>query len=54
VWHSGVGLANGVLWDRGLPFALATRSKVIFQVDAAMRERENAFFAARGLKERRS
>ena len=41
-----------VLWNGRLPFALATRPTVIFQVDSAMKEREDAFFTARGLKER--
>jgi hypothetical protein len=41
-----------VLWNCRLPFALATRQTVIFQVDSTMRAREAAFFAARGLKER--
>jgi hypothetical protein len=41
-----------VLWNCRLPFSLATRQTVIFQVDSAMRAREEAFFAARGLKER--
>ena len=51
----GLGSANAyrdVLWNRGLPFALATRPTVIFEVDSAMKQREDAFFAARGLKER--
>ena len=43
-----------VLWNRGLPFALATRHTAIVEVGAAMMERENAFFAARGLTERLS
>lgn len=40
-----------VLWNCRLPFALATRPTVIFQVDSAMKAREDAFFTARGLKE---
>jgi hypothetical protein len=51
----GLGSSNSyreVLWNRGLPFALATRRTVIFEVDTAMKEREDVFFAARGLKER--
>jgi hypothetical protein len=40
-----------VLWNRGLPFTLATRPTVAAEVGAAMVERENAFFAARGLTE---
>ena len=51
----GLGSADAyrdVLWNGGLPFALATRPTVDFEVDSAMKERENAFFAARGLKER--
>jgi hypothetical protein len=40
-----------VLWDRAQPFALATRPLATFQADAAMKAREHAFFAARGLKE---
>jgi hypothetical protein len=41
-----------VLWRRAIPFALATRPVVGVELaDDGMRERENAFFAARGLKE---
>jgi hypothetical protein len=36
---------------RGLPFALTTRPTVVFAADS-MKVREDAFFAARGLKER--
>jgi len=53
----GLGSATAyrnVLWNRTVPFALATRTTATFQVDSAMTERENAFFAARGLKEPRS
>ena len=46
------GAYRDVVWDRGLPFALATRPDVIFEVDSPMKEREDAFFAARGLKAR--
>jgi hypothetical protein len=51
----GLGSATAyreVLWNRGRPFALATRPTAIFEVDSAMKEREDAFFAARGLKVR--
>jgi hypothetical protein len=51
----GLGSSNAyrdVVWNRDLPFALATRPDVIFEVDSPMKEREDAFFAARGLKER--
>jgi hypothetical protein len=41
-----------VLWSGARPFALATRPAAIFEVDSTMREREEAFFAARGLTER--
>ena len=41
-----------VLWNRSLPFALATRPDIIFAVDSPMKEREDAFFAARGLTAR--
>jgi hypothetical protein len=42
-----------VLWRRAIPFALATRPAIDVELaDDGMRERENAFFAARGLKER--
>lgn len=44
---------RNVLWHRGLPFALATRPAVVFTTDS-MKEREDAFFAARGLTEPRS
>jgi hypothetical protein len=40
-----------VLWSRAVPFALATRPTAIFEVDRTMKEREEAFFAARGLTE---
>jgi hypothetical protein len=41
------------LWSREIPFALATRPVVDFELTAGgMTERENAFFAARGLAER--
>ena len=40
-----------VLWTRAVPFALATRPTAIFEVDRPMKEREEAFFAARGLTE---
>jgi hypothetical protein len=43
-----------VLWSSGLPFALATRPIAVFEAYAAMKEREDAFFTARGLKERAS
>jgi hypothetical protein len=43
-----------LLWNGESPFALATRPTIALQLDAAMRARENAFFAARGLKERLS
>lgn len=43
-----------VLWNSEIPFALATRSTVIFASDSAMKQREDAFFAARGLMERLS
>ena len=43
-----------VLWDRGLPFALASRPTATFQANADMKAREDAFFAARGLTERAS
>jgi hypothetical protein len=43
-----------VLWNGDIPFALATRSTVIFASDSAMKQREDAFFAARGLMERLS
>ena len=43
-----------VVWNQDLPFALATRPDVIFEVDSPMKEREDAFFAARGLKVRSS
>jgi hypothetical protein len=51
----GLGSADAyrdVLWNRGLPFALATRPAAIFTVDSAMTDREDAFFAARGLQVR--
>jgi hypothetical protein len=51
----GLGSASAyrdVLWNRGLPFALATRPAAIFEVESAMKEREDAFFAARGLQVR--
>lgn len=42
-----------VLWRRAIPFPLATRAVVDVEVaDDGMREREKAFFAARGLEER--
>jgi hypothetical protein len=42
-----------VLWRRAIPFPLAARAVVDVEVaDDGMRERENAFFAARGLEER--
>ena len=40
-----------VLWQRRLPFALATRPTLIFEAQAEMRKREVAFFAARGLSD---
>jgi hypothetical protein len=41
------------LWSREIPFALATRPLVDFELAAGgMKEREDAFFAARGLRER--
>ena len=40
-----------VLWSRALPFALATRPTATFEVDRTLKEREEAFFAARGLTE---
>ena len=43
-----------VLWTRAVPFALATRPTAIFEVDRPMKEREEAFFAARGLTEQLS
>jgi hypothetical protein len=44
---------RGVLWRRAIPFALATRPVVDFELAAdGMSERENAFFATRGLRER--
>ena len=51
----GLGSANAyrdVLWHHEIPFALATRPTVVFHAGSAMREREDAFLAARGLKER--
>ena len=39
------------LWERRLPFALATRPAVIFEAQAPMRQREVEFFAARGLSD---
>ena len=52
----GLGSADpyrDLLWRRAIPFALATRAVVDVEVtDDGMREREKAFFAARGLKER--
>jgi hypothetical protein len=53
----GIGSADAyrdVLWRREIPFSLATRQIAVFKADAAMKERENAFFAARGLRERLS
>jgi len=53
----GIGSADvyrDVLWRREIPFSLATRPSAVFSADAAMKEREVAFFAARGLKERLS
>ena len=50
----GLGSASAyrdILWSRRVPFALATRPTAIFHVDSAMKEREDAFFAARGLEE---
>jgi hypothetical protein len=49
----GVGSATAYrdLLYRGRPFALTTRPTVVFAVDS-MKAREDAFFAARGLKER--
>jgi hypothetical protein len=41
-----------VLWRQALPFALATRPEILWQVDSAMQAREREFFAARGLTER--
>jgi hypothetical protein len=43
-----------VLWERRLPFALATRRTSTFDVQPVMKQREDTFFAARGLKERLS
>ena len=40
-----------VLWSHAVPFALAVRSTAIFEVDRTLKEREEAFFAARGLTE---
>jgi len=40
-----------VLWNRDLPFALATRPTQIFEFDPAMKEREDAFLVSRGLQE---
>ena len=37
-----------VLWNRRLPFALATRPTVTFDMNS-MQQRENAFLGARGL-----
>jgi hypothetical protein len=51
----GLGSADAyreVLWNRDLPFALVTRPPEIFEWDLGLTEREAAFFAARGLKER--
>ena len=42
---------RAVLWNRDLPFALATRPTQIFEFDPAMKERENAFLVSRGLQE---
>lgn len=53
----GLGSADAyrdVLWSRELPFALATRPIETFEVDGAMKEREDVFFGARGLSERPS
>ncbi len=41
-----------VLWTRRVPFALATRRAVLFDEQPEMRQRERAFFAARGLSEK--
>jgi len=51
----GLSSANpyrDVLWSRAVPFALAARPTAIFEADHTMKEREEAFFAARGLTER--
>jgi hypothetical protein len=51
----GLGFAapyRNLLWHRDLPFALATRPNLFFELDPAMKERENAFLASRGLLER--
>ncbi|MEP7308582.1 MAG: hypothetical protein ABJA98_24005 [Acidobacteriota bacterium] len=53
----GIGSADvyrDVLWRREVPFSLATRPTAVFKADAAMKKREDAFFAARGFKERLS
>ena len=43
-----------VLWQRRLPFALATRPTLIFEAQADMKKREAAFFAARNLSDKLS
>lgn len=45
---------RNVLWRREVPFSLATRPTAVFKADAAMKQREDAFFSARGLTERLS
>lgn len=39
------------LWRKRLPFALATRTEVIFDDQPAMKRAEQKFFAARGLQD---
>jgi hypothetical protein len=42
------------LWKRRIPFALATRSTLIFDAQSEMKRRENDFFRARGLEDKLS
>lgn len=49
---AGVEPYRELLWKRRVPFALATRRAVLFDEQPEMRQRERAFFAARGLSDK--
>jgi hypothetical protein len=48
---ASAGAYHALLWKHRLPFALASRPNLIFDSQPAMRRAEEAFFAARGLRE---